>query len=54
MRLKATPVIIYSSEISKDIIVESVQGGASGFLGYPFSVSDVETAMKQAINKKQL
>ena len=52
MRLKSTPVIIYSSEISKDIIVESVQGGASGFLGYPFSVSDVETAMKQATIKK--
>jgi len=53
MRLKATPVIIYSSEISKDIIVESVKGGASGFLGYPFSVSDVETAMKQATKQKK-
>lgn len=54
MRLKATPVIVYSSEISKEIIVECVQGGASGFLGYPFSVSDVETAMKQATHSKRL
>jgi two-component system chemotaxis response regulator CheY len=51
MRLKGTPVIVYSSEISKDIIVDSVQGGANGFLGYPFSVSDVEAAMTQATKK---
>jgi len=53
MRLKNTPVIIYSAEISKEIIVESVGGGANGFLGYPFSVSDVEAAMRQATGQKK-
>ncbi len=47
-RLKGIPVVVYSSEVNKEIILEAVQGGASGFVGYPFSVSDVESAMKQA------
>lgn len=47
-RLKSTPVVVYSSEVNKEIVVETVQGGANGFLGYPFSVSDVESAMKTA------
>ena len=53
MRLKNTPVIIYSGDITKDMIVESVTNGANGFLGYPFSVSDVEAAMKQAVSGKK-
>ena len=48
-RLKSLPVIVYSGEVSKENVMESVQAGASGFLGYPFSVSDVESALKHAM-----
>ena len=48
-RLKSLPIVIYSGEVSREIVMEAVQGGASGFLGYPFSVSDVESALKTAI-----
>ena len=48
-RLKNIPIVIYSSEVSRDNVMEAVQSGANGFLGYPFSVSDVESVMKQAL-----
>ena len=48
-RLKALPVIVYSAEVSREIVMEAVQNGANGFLGYPFSVSDVESALAAAI-----
>lgn len=52
-RFRSIPIVLYSSEINKDIIVEGVQAGANSFLGYPFSVSDVESAMEQAIKAIQ-
>ena len=52
-RLKSLPVVVYSSEVSKENVVASVQSGASGFLGYPFSVSDVESVLRQATGKRQ-
>lgn len=48
-RLKSLPVIIYHSEVSKDHVMEAVQAGANGYLGYPFSVSDVESALRHAV-----
>jgi len=50
-RLKSLPVIIYNSEVSKEIVVGAIQAGASGFVGYPFSVSDVESALKVAFTR---
>lgn len=38
----------YSSEVTKENVVAAVEAGASKFLGYPFSVSDVEEVLKQA------
>lgn len=48
-RLKSLPVIVYSGEVSKENVVSAAQAGASAFLGYPFSVSDVESALKVAL-----
>ena len=50
-RLKGIPVIIYSSQASRDDVVEAIQAGANGFLGYPFSVSDVEDVIRKALSK---
>jgi CheY-like chemotaxis protein len=47
-RLKSVPVVVYSNEVSKENVIACVQAGANGFLGYPFSVSDVESSIKQA------
>jgi len=47
-RLRNIPIVMYSPDVNKEIILESVQAGANGFLGYPFSVSDVESSMTQA------
>jgi two-component system chemotaxis response regulator CheY len=52
-RLKGIPVIIYSADVSKDVIASAVQAGANGFLGYPFSASDVESALRQATSGKK-
>ena len=52
-RLRSLPVVIYSAEVSKETVVTAVQAGASGFLGYPFSVSDVESSLKQAMARKK-
>lgn len=51
-RLKSLPIIVYSNEVTKDAVLQSVQAGANGFLGYPFSVSDVESALKVALGIK--
>lgn len=45
---KATPVIVFSMDVTKENVVSSAEAGASSFLAYPFSVSDVESSMKQA------
>ena len=49
IRLKSLPVILFSAQASKDDVVEAIQNGANGFLGYPFSVSDVEDVLRKAI-----
>ena len=48
-RLKSLPIIVYSSEVSKENVMEAVQAGANGFLGYPLSVSDVASALRHAM-----
>ena len=47
------PVVMYSTEVTKDNVVASHEAGASGFLAYPFSVSDVEGALLNATRKKE-
>ena len=48
---RGTPVIVFSSEVTKENVISSAEAGASSFLAYPFSVSDVESSMKQAFAK---
>ncbi len=50
-RLREVPVVVFSSEVSKENVVSSVQAGASSFMGHPFSVSDVESVLKLALRK---
>lgn len=52
-RTKTLPVIMYGSSGSRDEVIAAAQAGASSILSYPFSVSDVETGMKQALAKSQ-
>jgi CheY-like chemotaxis protein len=47
--LKGTPIILFSPNLSKEVLLEGHQIGANGFLSYPFSVNDVETSMIMAI-----
>lgn len=47
-RLKQLPIVVYSADVSKDNVMSAVEAGANGFLGYPFSVSDVESALRHA------
>ena len=47
-RLKNLPIIVYSSEVSKENVMEAVESGADSFVGYPFSVSNVESALSAA------
>ena len=46
---KGLPCIVYSSEVTKENVISAAEAGATTFLAYPFSVSDVETVIKQAI-----
>jgi len=39
---KSIPIILFSTKMDRDLVLLSHQTGASGCLGYPFSVSDVE------------
>lgn len=45
---KNLPVVMFSSEATKEHVIASHEAGASGFLTYPFSVSDVEGAIRKA------
>lgn len=45
---KGLPSIVYSSEVTKENVVSAAEAGATTFLAYPFSVSDVEAVIKQA------
>lgn len=48
---KSLPVVLFSPNLSREILLEANQVGANGFLSYPFSVSDVETAIHTAIKR---
>lgn len=50
-RMKDMPVVMFSSEVSRDVVLNAIQTGANAFLSTPFSVSDVELALKQALKK---
>ena len=52
-RLKATPAVAYSSEVSHQGVLSAVQMGANAFLGHPCSVSDVEGVLSQATKGKR-
>lgn len=52
-RIGSLPVVLYSSEVSHDLVIEASKAGASGFLRYPFSVSDVESAIKTAVKSSK-
>ena len=43
---KGIPVVMYSSEVTKENVLASHEAGATTFLSYPFSVSDVESVLK--------
>lgn len=46
---KGTAIILFSPNLSKDVLLEAHQIGANGFLSYPFSVNDVETSVLRAM-----
>lgn len=48
---KSLPVVLFSPNMSRDILLEANQVGANGFLSYPFSVSDVEDAITTALKR---
>ena len=48
---KSLPVVVYSSSMDRETLLEANQCGANGFLAYPFSVSDVENAIATAIKR---
>lgn len=45
---RGLPVVMYTPDVTKDKVVGAHEAGASGFLAYPFSVSDVETVIIRA------
>lgn len=49
---RSLPVVIYGGDITKENVIAAHEAGASGFLAYPFSVSDVENVILRAIAKK--
>ncbi len=46
---KGIVVIVYSADVTKENVLAAVEAGATTFLGYPFSVSDVEGVLKQFV-----
>ena len=48
---KSLPVVIYSSSMDRETLLQANQCGANGFLAYPFSVSDVENAILTALKR---
>ena len=50
-RTKSLPIVVYGSQPSRETVMEAAEAGANGFLGYPFSVSDVEAVIKKAFAK---
>lgn len=50
-QLQAHAMIVYSVETTKEKILEAVKAGATAFLTYPWSASDVESVLEQAFPK---
>ncbi len=50
---KSVPIILFSPNLSKEVLLEGHQIGANGFLSYPFSVNDVESSMIMAIKNSR-
>jgi two-component system chemotaxis response regulator CheY len=48
---KSLPAVVYSSEVTKENVIAAAEAGATTFLAYPFSVSDVENVIQRAIQK---
>jgi len=48
---KSVPVVLFSTMMDRELVLGANQAGANGFLGYPFSVNDVEGAVKTAIKR---
>ncbi|HMO18072.1 MAG TPA: response regulator [Oligoflexia bacterium] len=48
---KSLPIVLFSPNMSREILLEANQVGANGFLSYPFSVSDVEDALTTALRR---
>jgi CheY-like chemotaxis protein len=46
---KTLPIVLFSPNLSKEVLLEGHQVGANGFLSYPFTVSDVESSMISAL-----
>jgi len=44
---KSMALIVYSTEVTKENVISAKEAGATTFLAYPFSVSDVELVLKQ-------
>lgn len=50
-RTKTLPVISYSSQVSRELVLAASQAGTSAFLNYPFSVGDVENVIAMALKR---
>ncbi len=48
---KSVPVVLFSTMMDRELVLGANQAGANGFLGYPFSVNDVEAAVRTAIKR---
>ena len=48
---KSVPVVMFSIMMDRELVLSANQAGANGFLGYPFSVNDVEAAVKTALKR---
>lgn len=49
--LASLPIVGYAPEVSREAVIEAKEAGISSFLAYPFSVSDVESVITQAVAK---
>lgn len=48
---KSVPVVLFSTAMDRELVLGANQAGANGFLGYPFSVNDVEGAVNTAVKR---
>ena len=48
---KSLPIVLFSTKMDRDLVLMAHQIGASGCLGYPFTVSDVEEVLTKIFKK---